>query len=33
VREGNDDAVAFYTALGYTVDPVVSFGKRLIPDS
>lgn len=33
VRDGNDEALGFYAALGYTVDPVVSLGKRLIPDS
>ena len=33
VREGNEDAVGFYVALGYTVDPVTSLGKRLIPDA
>jgi ribosomal protein S18 acetylase RimI-like enzyme len=33
VRDGNDAALGFYRALGYAVDPVVSLGKRLIPDS
>ena len=32
VRQGNDAALAFYETLGYGVDPVVSMGKRLIPD-
>ncbi|MGJ8670388.1 MAG: GNAT family acetyltransferase [Oceanococcus sp.] len=32
VRESNEAVLAFYEALGYAVDPVVSFGKRLIPD-
>lgn len=32
VREGNADALAFYAALGFTADTVVSLGKRLIPD-
>lgn len=32
VREGNEDALAFYRALGYEVDAAVSLGKRLIPD-
>jgi len=29
VRTGNDDVVAFYRKLGYSVDEVVSLGKRL----
>ena len=33
VRDGNDEAIGFYAALGYAVDPVVSLGKRLIPDA
>ena len=33
VRLGNDAALAFYAALGYTDDQVVSYGKRLIPDT
>ncbi len=32
VRQGNDDALAFYQALGYGVDASISLGKRLIPD-
>lgn len=32
VREGNDAALAFYGAIGYTDDRTVSYGKRLIPD-
>lgn len=32
VRETNEAVLAFYQKLGYTVDPVVSLGKRLIPD-
>lgn len=32
VRDGNDEAIGFYAALGYAVDPVASLGKRLIPD-
>ena len=32
VRAGDDAAVAFYEAIGYRVDEVVSLGKRLIPD-
>ncbi|MBG6054977.1 ribosomal protein S18 acetylase RimI-like enzyme [Salinibacterium sp. CAN_S4] len=32
VRTGNDDAIAFYRALGYEVDAAVSLGKRLITD-
>jgi ribosomal protein S18 acetylase RimI-like enzyme len=33
VRTDNSDAVAFYEALGYSVDPVVSMGRRLISDA
>lgn len=33
VRETNEAVLAFYEKLGYTVDPVVSLGKRLIPDT
>jgi ribosomal protein S18 acetylase RimI-like enzyme len=32
VREGNDDAIAFYRELGYRPDRTVALGKRLIPD-
>ncbi|MEO8082191.1 MAG: GNAT family acetyltransferase [Ardenticatenales bacterium] len=32
VRTGNDDAMAFYRALGYAVDDVIGMGKRLIDD-
>ena len=32
VRDGNEDAAAFYESIGYRRDPVASFGKRLIPD-
>jgi ribosomal protein S18 acetylase RimI-like enzyme len=32
VRTDNPDAVAFYELLGYSVDPVVSMGRRLISD-
>jgi ribosomal protein S18 acetylase RimI-like enzyme len=32
VRAGNATAVAFYEALGFRVDDVVSLGRRLIPD-
>ena len=32
VRQGNDDALAFYQALRYGVDASISLGKRLIPD-
>lgn len=32
VRLGNAAAIAFYAALGYRDDEVVSYGKRLIPD-
>ena len=33
VRESNADVVAFYRALGYSVDVVVSMGKRLEADT
>ncbi|MEE9320287.1 MAG: GNAT family acetyltransferase [Granulosicoccus sp.] len=33
VRTGNDDVLAFYDALGFSVDQAVSMGKRLIPDN
>ena len=32
IRTDNPDAVAFYETLGYSVDPVVSMGRRLISD-
>lgn len=32
VRSGNAEALAFYRSLGYAVDEVVCFGKRLIAD-
>lgn len=32
VRSGNADVLAFYAALGYVQDDVVSLGKRLIHD-
>jgi len=32
VRAGNDEALAFYAALGYTPDAAVSLGRRLIDD-
>ena len=32
VREGNDQAMAFYRRLGYTEDRATGFGKRLIAD-
>jgi ribosomal protein S18 acetylase RimI-like enzyme len=32
VREGNEVARAFYEAIGYRQDPVLSYGKRLIVD-
>ncbi len=33
VRATNPDAIAFYERIGYSVDPVVSLGKRLEIDS
>lgn len=32
VRASNAEVLAFYRAIGYAQDEVVSFGKRLIPD-
>lgn len=32
IRETNEAVLAFYKRLGYTADPVLSLGKRLIPD-
>ena len=33
VRASNADAVEFYRRIGYAQDEVVSYGKRLIPDT
>jgi len=33
VRTSNTEAVEFYRKLGYSQDEVMSFGRRLIPDS
>ena len=32
IRADNAAVIAFYESAGYTVDPVTSMGKRLIPD-
>jgi len=32
VRATNESVLAFYAALGYATDDVVSMGKRLLPD-
>ena len=32
VRSGNQVVVAFYERLGFTIDPVLSLGKRLVHD-
>ena len=32
IRSENADVIAFYGALGYRTDDVVSLGKRLIDD-
>ncbi len=32
VGEESGLIIAFYRALGYSIDPVTSLGKRLIPD-
>lgn len=33
VRDGNNDAMAFYEKIGYANDNVIGMGKRLIQDS
>ena len=33
IRTSNTDVIDFYKALGYTVDVIVSMGKRLDPDT
>lgn len=33
VRLSNESAVGFYKSIGYVQDEVVSFGKRIIPDT
>jgi len=33
VRSSNAEVIAFYEALGYSVDPVISLGKRLVKDN
>lgn len=32
VRTSNKKVIAFYQALGYQIDNVISLGKRLVPD-
>ncbi|MEJ2037663.1 MAG: GNAT family acetyltransferase [Desulfosarcinaceae bacterium] len=32
IRETNETVIAFYSKIGYTRDPVISMGRRLIPD-
>lgn len=32
VRESNADVIRFYERIGYTKDPVLSLGKRLVTD-
>lgn len=32
IRSSNQSVIELYTKLGYTIDPVTSMGKRLIPD-
>ena len=32
IRSDNAEAIAFYERIGFEQDPVVNFGKRLIPD-
>ena len=33
IRDDNRDAIAFYESIGFSRDPVASYGKRLIPDN
>jgi ribosomal protein S18 acetylase RimI-like enzyme len=33
IRASNQSALAFYERIGYAADEVVSYGKRLIPDT
>jgi len=33
IRLSNESAVGFYKSIGYMQDEVVSFGKRIIPDT
>ena len=33
IRDSNVEVQNFYEAIGYQQDPVVSYGKRLIPDA
>jgi len=33
VRSSNEAVLAFYRRLDYSIDEVVSIGKRLIPDA
>jgi ribosomal protein S18 acetylase RimI-like enzyme len=32
VRSTNKEVISFYKKIGYRIDDVVSFGKRLVPD-
>jgi ribosomal protein S18 acetylase RimI-like enzyme len=32
IRDDNGEALAFYEAIGYTREPVLSYGKRLVSD-
>nr|WP_299484509.1 GNAT family acetyltransferase [Acaryochloris sp. IP29b_bin.137] len=33
IRDDNEQAISFYESIGFSRDPVFSFGKRLIPDA
>lgn len=33
IRSNNKKVIAFYESIGYSIDEVVSMGKRLIPDN
>jgi ribosomal protein S18 acetylase RimI-like enzyme len=32
VRSGNEDVIAFYRQIGYSIDETIQLGRRLIPD-
>lgn len=32
IREGNEEVIRFYESIGYTMDPIMSMGKRLVED-
>ena len=32
VREGNEEAIRFYESIGFTMDPILSMGRKLVED-